>query len=250
MADLVAIVLAAGKGTRMGSDLAKVLHPLGGEPLVAYPVRAARAVGAAPVVVVVGWQADRVREAVVASLSGDPHVRFAEQLRQDGTGHAVLCALPQLPADAGIALVLSGDVPLLSAATMKRLVESAAATRSGLCVATFQPPDPTGYGRIVRDGRGRVVAIREQRDASEAERAIAECNAGTYAVAVKRLREELPAIGRDNEQGEIYLTDIVARCTAHGEVATVSIDPIEAAGVNTPAQLAALEAALERRVPD
>jgi UDP-N-acetylglucosamine diphosphorylase/glucosamine-1-phosphate N-acetyltransferase len=246
MPRLVAIVLAAGKGTRMGSDLAKVLHRIGDDPLVAYPIRAAQAVGAAPVVVVVGHQAERVQAEVRASL---PHaeVRFAEQSRQDGTGHAVLCALPQVPPDAELALVLSGDVPLLSSRTMQRLVDAAAGVPSGLAVATFHPPDATGYGRIVRDGDGRVLAIREQRDASEAERAIAECNAGTYAVAVERLREELPAIGRNNDQGEIYLTDIVARCVAHGEVATVVIDPIEAAGVNTPEQLAALRAEILRR---
>ena len=247
MSRLVAIVLAAGKGTRMGSDLAKVLHRLHGEPLVAYPIRAARAVGAAPVVVVVGWQADRVREAVAASFPGEADVCFAEQLEQHGTGHAVLCALPRVPADADVAIVLSGDVPLLSSGTMQRLVDAAAAVRSGLAVATFFPPDASGYGRIVRDPDGRVLAIREQRDATEAERAIGECNAGTYAVALSRLRAELPAIGRDNDQGEIYLTDIVARCVRHGEVATVVIDPIEAAGVNTPEQLEALEAELRRR---
>jgi bifunctional UDP-N-acetylglucosamine pyrophosphorylase/glucosamine-1-phosphate N-acetyltransferase len=247
MPDLVAIVLAAGKGTRMGSDLAKVLHRLGGEPLVAYPIRAAQAVGAAPIVVVVGYQAERVRAEVSAAFPDDPSLRFAEQLRQDGTGHAVLCALPQVPDRAEVALVLSGDVPLLASDTMRRLVDAARSTSSGLSVATFFPPDSTGYGRIVRDAKGRVLAIREQRDASETERAIRECNAGTYAVAVTRLREELPAIGRDNDQGEIYLTDIVARCVAHGEVATVVIDPIEAAGVNTPEQLMALEAELLRR---
>lgn len=242
MSDLVAIVLAAGKGTRMGSDSPKVLHRLHGDPLVAFPIRAAVAAGASPVVVVVGYQAERVRQEVSTACEAAPWLRFAEQPRQDGTGHAVLCALPEVPAEANYALILSGDVPLLRTETMRRLVDAARSAGGGLAVATFRPDDSAGYGRILRDAAGRVVGIREHRDASPAERAITECNAGTYAAAVERLRDDLPAVGRDNDQGEIYLTDLVERCAAHGEVVGVEIDPIEAAGVNTPAQLAALEA--------
>jgi bifunctional UDP-N-acetylglucosamine pyrophosphorylase/glucosamine-1-phosphate N-acetyltransferase len=249
MSEVVAVVLAAGKGTRMASDLPKVLHRIGDDPLVAFPIRAARAAGAGQVVVVVGYGAERVRTELRARFSEGAHegwLRFAEQAEQLGTGHAVLCALPSVAADAELALVLSGDVPYVRAETLREL--AAAAKGGGLALCTFRPPDPTGYGRILRDADDRVVGIREQRDASEAERAVGECNAGTYAIAIDRLRTDLPRLGRDNAQGEIYLTDLVALAAREGPraagregpVAAVEVDPIEAAGVNTPEQLAEL----------
>lgn len=245
----VAIILAAGKGTRMASDLPKVLHPMAGEPLVSYPIRAARGAAASRVVVVVGYEGERVRQTVSARFpAADAWLRFATQAEQLGTGHAVMCALPEVPEGDGIALVLSGDVPLLGAPTLHALVERAEASSSGLALTTFRPVDPTGYGRILRGADGRVLGIREHRDASEAERAIAECNAGTYAIDLPLLRAELPRLGRSNAQGEIYLTDLVELAAARGEVAALEIDPVEAAGVNTPQQLAELEAiALARR---
>lgn len=239
----VAIILAAGKGTRMGSDLPKVLHRMGGEPLVAYPIRAARRAEASVVVVVVGYEGERVRDEITERFpDGADWLRFATQAEQLGTGHAVMCALPQVPVSEGIALVLSGDVPLLSADTLEALIVRCESASAGLALTSFRPPDPSGYGRILRDPSGRVLGIREHRDASEAERAIDECNAGTYAVRVSLLRAELPRLGRSNAQGEIYLTDLVELASAHGEVAALEIDPIEAAGVNTPQQLAELEA--------
>lgn len=244
----VAVILAAGKGTRMASDLPKVLHRMAGEPLVVYPIRAAREVGASTVVVVVGYEAALVREEVSerfpATEGEEPHwLRFATQAEQLGTGHAVMCALPELSGAAGTALILSGDVPLLRAQTLRTLVQRCEASAAGLALTTFRPPDPTGYGRILRDGSGRVLAIREHRDASDAERAVGECNAGTYAVRLEHLHADLPRLQRSNAQGEIYLTDLVELATARGEVAALEIDPIEAAGVNTPEQLAELEAA-------
>lgn len=242
MTTTVAIVLAAGKGTRMESDLPKVLHTINGEPLVVYPIRAARAAKAESVVVVVGYEGERVRSEVRARFEEPGWLRFATQAEQLGTGHAVMCALPEVDATDGVALVLSGDVPLLTASTLRALAERCQATEAGLALTTFRPPDLTGYGRILRDSEGRVAGIREHRDASEAERAITECNAGTYAVALDHLRADLPRLGRNNAQGEIYLTDLVALAAERGEVAALEIDPVEAAGVNTVQQLAELEA--------
>lgn len=251
MTTTVAIVLAAGKGTRMASDLPKVLHRMNGEPLVAYPIRAARAAGAEQVVAVVGYEGERVRQEVRDRFSeaatDQGWLRFATQAEQLGTGHAVMCALPELAGAQGLALVLSGDVPLLTAQTLETLAERCLQVGSGLALTTFAPPDPTGYGRILRDDAGRVVGIVEQRDASEAQRAIEECNAGTYAVRMEHLRADLPRLGRSNAQGEIYLTDLVELASARGEVAAVKIDPVEAAGVNTPEQLARLEAIATQR---
>jgi UDP-N-acetylglucosamine diphosphorylase/glucosamine-1-phosphate N-acetyltransferase len=244
----VAIILAAGKGTRMASDLPKVLHAIAGEPLVAYPIRAARRAQASRVVVVVGYGGQQVQAAVTARFpDAGGWLRFATQAEQHGTGHAVMCALPEVPEGDGIALVLSGDVPLLAAATLHALVERAQACSAGLALTSFRPLDPSGYGRILRDPHGRVLGIREHRDASEAERAIGECNAGTYAIRLPLLRGELPRLQRSNAQGEIYLTDLVELAAARGEVAALEIDPVEAAGVNTPEQLAELEAIARAR---
>jgi UDP-N-acetylglucosamine diphosphorylase/glucosamine-1-phosphate N-acetyltransferase len=236
---LVAVILAAGKGTRMGSDLPKVLHRFLGEPLVVHPIRAARAAGAEAVVVIVGHGAAEVE----AALADQPDLRFALQSEQRGTGHAVQCALPALADHAGSVLILSGDVPRLRPATLHALAAAAALSRGGLALATFTPPDPTGYGRIVRDGAGEVVAIVEERDASPAQRAIGECNAGVYCAAASLLRRELPRLGSANAQGEIYLTDLVAVAAGQGGVGAVLVPADEVAGVNTLAQLAELERA-------
>ena len=235
---LVAVVLAAGKGTRMGSDLPKVLHTLHGEPLVVHPIRAARAAGADRVVVIVGHGATQVQAALG---SGDPSLRYALQSEQRGTGHAVLCALPAIAEHEGDVLILSGDVPRLRAATLRRLAGACHESPGGLAFASFMPVDPTGYGRVVRDGQGRVLAIVEERDASPEQRRIAECNAGVYCASAELLRRELPRLGSSNAQGEIYLTDLVAVAAGQG-VTALSVPVDEVAGVNTREQLAALAA--------
>ncbi|HEY0138211.1 MAG TPA: NTP transferase domain-containing protein [Nannocystis sp.] len=234
---LVAVVLAAGKGTRMGSDLPKVLHVLHGEPLVAHPIRAARAAGAGTVVVVVGHGADQVQ----AALGAGDDLRYALQSEQRGTGHAVLCALPAIAGHEGDVLILSGDVPRLRAGTLQRLAEACRASPGGLAFATFTPIDPTGYGRVVRDGQGQVLAIVEERDASPEQRLILECNAGVYCASAALLRSELPQLGSSNAQGEIYLTDLVAVAAGQG-VTALTVPAEEVAGVNTREQLAALAA--------
>ena len=239
----VAIVLAAGKGTRMRSDLPKVLHPLAGEPLAAHVLRSARAAGVTGTVVVVGHGAEQVEAAL---RPGHDALQFVVQPHQLGTGHAVQCALPAIATHDGLVLILSGDVPLLRPGTLRALLDACATSGAGLALATFEPDEPRGYGRIVRDGSGPICEIVEERDADASARAIRECNAGVYCVRAEILRRELPALGRANAQGEIYLTDLVARVAAQG-VATLRVPADEVAGVNTPEQLAAVAALLAAR---
>jgi len=240
----LAILLAAGKGTRMRSDLAKVLHRFAGEPLVVHPLRAARAFGVERSILVIGHQGEAVRAAVSERLpAGEGWViDFAVQAEQHGTGHAVACALPVIdPEFRGAVLILSGDVPLLGVETLGRLARACEGSSAGISLASFRPADPSGYGRIVRDESGRVMGIREHKDASPAELAIAECNAGVYCVLVEHLREELPGLGSGNASGEVYLTDLIGVRARAGEVVVVEVDADEVAGVNTPEQLAELE---------
>ena len=229
------VILAAGMGKRMYSDLPKVLHPVAGRPMLAHVLDTARALSPSRLVVVVGHGAARVREAVAAD-----DVAFAEQAQQLGTGHAVMQALPLLD-DNQPTLVLYGDVPLTSAATLQALVAEAGARRFG--VLTVEMPDPTGYGRIVRDAAGSIVRIVEQKDASEAEKAIREINTGIIVCPTGHLRKWLSTLRNDNAQGEYYLTDTVERAVADG-VETVSAQPAavwETLGVNSKLQLAEVE---------
>lgn len=239
----IAVVLAAGKGTRMRSDLPKVLHLLAGDPLAVHVIRSARAAGVAGVVVVVGHGGDQV-EAALRPRFHD--LQFVVQAQQLGTGHAVQCALPALGAHVGPVLILSGDVPLLRPDTLRALVAECAASGAGLALATFEPAEPRGYGRIVRDELGRIRAIVEERDADAATRALRECNAGVYCADAGLLRGELPTLGRANAAGEIYLTDLVARAAPRG-VRTLPVATGEVAGVNTPEQLDELQALLAAR---
>lgn len=241
----VAIVLAAGKGTRMRSDLPKVLHRLRGRPLVEYPLRAAARAGVEQFVVVVGHGAQSVEAAVNGAAIGS--TRFALQAEQNGTGHAVLCALPELSGHNGPVLILSGDVPLLTDATLTRLAQACEQSPGSLAFVTFRPEDPSGYGRIIRDAEGNPQLIREHRDASPEELAVDECNAGIYCVSAEHLRTHLPRLGSTNAQGEIYLTDLVEVVAREAAVATIEVEALEVAGVNTVEQLASLETEAESR---
>src|SRR5882762_8917228 len=225
------IVLAAGLGKRMRSDLPKVLHPLAGRPLLAHVIDAARALAPRKIFVVHGHGADKVRAAFPDS--GVDWVLQAEQL---GTGHAVLQALPQLSSDANV-LILYGDVPLVRPATLKRLVEGA---RGGLAMLTAELADPSGYGRIVRDAAQRVGRIVEQKDATASELALREVNAGFFCLSARRLAPWLSKIGNDNAQKEYYLTDLVALAVADAVpvVAVKAEDHWEVAGVNSMQELA------------
>lgn len=232
---LQVVILAAGQGKRMFSDLPKVLHPLGGRPLLSHALDAARQLGAARLCVVIGHGADRVRERLK-----DDDVVWALQEQQLGTGHAVMQALPNLGGE-GTVLVMYGDVPLISSTTLRALAE--ASTEGKLALLTQEIDDPRGYGRIVRDSRGQVARIVEEKDASAEERAIREINTGIVAAPRKKLEAWLARLRNDNSQGEYYLTDIVAAAVADGvpiEVRHPAAD-YECLGVNSQGDLAVLE---------
>ena len=228
------VILAAGQGKRMRSDLPKVLHRLGGRPLLAHVLDTARELGAGRICVVYGHGGEAVREA----LDADDLV-WVRQEPQLGTGHAVLQTLTFLNADAPT-LVLYGDVPLIGAATLSRLVGLAG---SGLGILTEDLEEPGGYGRIVRDEEGRVQRIVEERDASDEERALSEINTGFMVAPTPALLRWLPSLDNNNAQGEYYLTDIVGLAIDEGmPVATTQPDAAwEVLGVNSKVQLAELE---------
>ena len=228
------VILAAGKGTRMRSDLPKVLHRLAGKPLLGHVVDTAHALGAVQVCVVYGFGGEAVPQALA-----DERLTFVLQAEQHGTGHAVMQALPTL-ADDGVTLVLYGDVPLTRGATLQPLVAAAQAGKLGLLTVDLAHPD--GYGRIVRED-GRVVRIVEHKDASAAERAIQEVNTGILAAPTAALKRWIAWLGNDNVQGEYYLTDIIALAVLDGmEVETHQPEyGWEVLGVNSKAQLAELE---------
>jgi bifunctional UDP-N-acetylglucosamine pyrophosphorylase/glucosamine-1-phosphate N-acetyltransferase len=230
----------------MKSATTKVLHPLGGKPLAWFPVRAALAAGASPVVVVVGHQAEAVEAALRAALPGAP-LKFARQAEQRGTAHAVLAARGALRGVAGPIAILSGDTPLLSAATLKRVVQARARARAPLAIATMNLAEPRGYGRVVRDQRRRPARIVEEQDASPAERAIGEVNAGLYCADAAFLWKALARVGARNAQREFYLTDLVALAARTTPVAAIEVDPLEAFGVNDREELARAGRVLQRR---
>jgi len=235
------VILAAGQGKRMHSNLPKVLHPIAGKALVRHVVDTARALTPERLVVVYGHGGDVVR----ATLDG-ADLCWAEQAQQLGTGHAVEQALPQL-AEGGLTLVLYGDVPLTSLTTLQRLLQAA---RDGLAILTVELADPAGYGRIVRDEQGRVCRIVEQKDATDAEKAIREINTGIMALPTARLADWLGALGNDNAQGEYYLTDVVAQAVAEG-IPVHTAQPAaewEVLGVNSKVQLAELERQHQRNL--
>ena len=237
------LVLAAGAGKRMRSSLPKVLQPLAGRPLLAHVLATARELSPRKVIVVHGHGAEAVREA----FEGEK-VEWVLQAEQLGTAHAVMQAMPRVGADSEV-LILYGDVPLTRAATLKRLLEAAG---DGLAVLTAEPAEPAAYGRIVRDASGRVAKIVEQRDASAAERAIREINAGFYALSARRLSAWLSKIDNRNAQKEYYLTDLVSLAVGEG-VAVHGVktpDAWEATGVNTPGELAELERRYQRLQAD
>jgi bifunctional UDP-N-acetylglucosamine pyrophosphorylase/glucosamine-1-phosphate N-acetyltransferase len=246
---LTAIILAAGQGTRMKSQRAKVLHDVCGIPMVHHVVRAALAAGAEDVVVVVGHEAPAVEQALTDAF-GD-RVRTALQDRQLGTGHAVRCALPALRDDATRALVLCGDTPLLWSDDLVHLRDGLGDGGALLAMLTYVADDPTGYGRVLRDAEGRIRCVREHKDCSPEERAVREVNPAVYIAHVALLRSALFEIDQDNAQGELYFTDVVEIASTRGGVVAVDVgDPGSLVGVNDRAQLAAAEELMYRRIGD
>jgi bifunctional UDP-N-acetylglucosamine pyrophosphorylase/glucosamine-1-phosphate N-acetyltransferase len=239
------VILAAGQGKRMRSDLPKVLHPLAGKPLLSHVIDAARELGAQKICVVYGHGGERVREALDA-----PDLTWARQEPQLGTGHAVLQAIPEFAAvPPAPTLVLYGDVPLTRVSTLRRLIDAAGDDTLGLLTALL--PEPHGYGRIVRVD-GKVTRIVEQKDADDAEREIREINTGILVAPREALARWLPQLGNRNAQGEYYLTDIVAMSVAEGMAVTTAHPDAtwETEGVNSKVQLAQLERVHQRNVAE
>ncbi len=236
MQEIVSIILAAGKGTRMNSDLVKVLHPILGLPMLSYPIELSLGgIQAEKTIVVVGHQADKIKERFP-----DPNIHFVHQEKQLGTGHAVLQALPFLQSFKGAVLILCGDVPLVKPETLRSFIDTFWRNESHLSVLTAVVEDPSGYGRIVRGPTGWLERIVEEKDASEEEKLIREINTGIFCIKAPFLTDGLREIGQENAQGEYYLTDLVEigrkrgiRCSAH-----MVANPTEVMGINTRADLA------------
>jgi len=244
--DLAAIVLAAGKGTRMKSSRAKVLHEIAGKPMLYYPLQAARQAGFERTQVVVGHQAEEVRSAVA-----DSGVGFVEQTQQLGTGHALLCAAEVMNDFSGTLLLLCGDVPLLRAETLLEMLETHHREQAAVTVLTAELERPTGYGRIIRDD-ATVLRIVEEKDATAEEKRVKEINTGTYLFDAQFVFSALQGVGCENAQGEYYLTDVVAAAVKAGlpTRAVVLGEQDEAMGINDLRQLAVATALMRQRIND
>ena len=239
-APLHVVVLAAGEGKRMKSALPKVLQKIAGRPMLAHAIDAARELSPQGIHVVYGHGGEQVR----AAFAEHPDLQWAEQSQQLGTGHAVQQAMPGVPDDARV-LVLYGDVPLITAQSLQRLLDAP----GRLAVLAADLPDPTGYGRILRDAEGRVAAIVEQKDADEEQRRIRLVNTGVIVADSTALRRWLDHLGNDNAQGEYYLTDVFAAAADEYAAAEIMVvaDPLETEGANDAWQLARLERAFQLR---
>jgi bifunctional UDP-N-acetylglucosamine pyrophosphorylase/glucosamine-1-phosphate N-acetyltransferase len=239
------ILLAAGQGVRMKSRLPKVLHPLAGKPLFLYTLGTALRLEPSAIVVIIGHGAEAVRRA----YSGG-HVNWVIQEKQLGTGHAVLCAKEGFRDFQGDVLILSGDVPLIREQTLNMMINIHRERKASLTFMTASLDVPTGYGRILRDARGKISGIVEERDATEAQKRIQEVNAGVYVAAPQFLFSALEQVKNHNQQNEYYLPDIVTIGLSHEkEIATVHVDdPREMMGVNTREELAAMEKTFQERI--
>lgn len=243
---LVAIILAAGKGTRMKTSLPKVLHTLGGRTLLEHVLDTAASISSEKVIIVAGYGADAVKS-IVEKSTGNLEIVIQEP--QLGTGHAVAQCLDALSGYAGTVVVLSGDVPGLEPGTVRDLVRARIDKDAAISVLTAHLEDPTGYGRIVRGLEGEILEIREQRDLSEGQDRITEVNLGVYAFESSFLIRELPGIGRDNAQGEYYLTDLIKAAvdSGSGVVSHTTADHTKALGINTLGELSGVEKMRNRK---
>jgi len=245
MASIATVILAAGKGTRMKSDLPKVLHPLLGRPMIHYVIDVAEEIGSKKIVLIIGHKKELVQEA-----TRDRNVLYVVQEPQLGTGHAVLQTAPLFQNYEGDVLVLSGDVPLLQAKTLQKLWTVHQREKPLATLLTAEMDDPTGYGRIVRDEKGFVRQIVEEKDASPEIKKIKEINVGIYIFRSRPLFETLPLIKNDNAQGEYYLPDVLKIYVEGGEkiAAVVTPDVEETHGINTVDQLRHAEEILRQRL--
>lgn len=234
------VILAAGRGTRMNSTIPKVLHPIGGNPMLGHVLNTASRLESEQTHIVVGYGAQQIKEA----LSSNKDLQWAQQDQQLGTGHAVMQAMPGINTSDTTkrVLVLYGDVPLTNFSTLSELVQKS--DENTLCILTLVTENPTGLGRIVRDSAGEITAIVEEKDASEEQKRIKEINTGIMVIPATKLGSWLDSLGNDNAQGEYYLTDVVAMAAADSGCsisAMVITDENEVQGVNDKAQLAGLE---------
>ena len=242
-----AIIMAAGKGTRMGGDLPKVLYPVAGEPMVKWVVRACREAGAERCILVVGYKQELVREA----LADEPGVEFVEQLEQKGTAHAAQMAQPCFEGKPlGDLFVLAGDGPLIRAQTLSRLLEAHRRSGAASTLATSIIENPTGYGRIVRDDTGHFSAIVEQKDATDEQLAIKEVNPSYYCFDGPAMFKTIDQIGANNAQGEYYITDAPGLIKEQGHPVTVvdAVPPEDVLSINNPDQLAEVDRILRERL--
>ncbi len=261
-------VMAAGLGTRMKSDTAKVLHKVAGRTLIGWVVTAARAAGAERVVAILGHQSDAVRTSLDAQFGAGSVDRgglppagsgaegrrgwidIAIQSEQRGTGHAVQCALPAVAkeADDRIVVILTGDAPLLPTEKIAELVAACAASPAGMALLSTVPDRPMPYGRLVRDPDGRLAKIVEHADATPAQRLLPDTNAGFYAIRLGHLRKDLATLRADNAKGELYLTDLVAHAHTRGGATAIDAAFRDVTGVNDRVDLAEVETAARRRI--
>jgi bifunctional UDP-N-acetylglucosamine pyrophosphorylase/glucosamine-1-phosphate N-acetyltransferase len=246
MSNVLAVILAAGKSTRMKSDIPKVLHPICGRPMIEYVLDAARAAGADQLVVIVGHRADLVQ----AALQQHPDVVFAEQTEQKGTGHAVMMAADALAGHSGATLILAGDTPLLQGSSLKSLLDTRERTQAACVIGTAETQNNEGLGRIVRGTDGSFERIVEQKDATPEQRRITEINTGCYAFSTPLLLQSLQQLQPNNSQSEYYLTDCprILMDGGHTVDACCSLTLEEALGVNTRVQLAEARASIQKNI--
>ena len=246
MSDLHVIIMAAGRGTRMNDpELPKVMVELGGRPMIARVLDRAIELDAATIVPIIGYRGDIVRDFIDESFS-TARIVVAEQKEQLGTAHAVIQAMPHLEGKSGDALVLSGDVPMITTATLRALVEHHRSRGAEATMLTVELDDPHGYGRVVRKENGQLDSVVEHKDADEEEQKIREINSGIYLFSLELLREMLPKVDNDNANGEYYLPDVLSLAVAAERdcEAYLSSDSVEISGINNREQLAEAEEAL------